>query len=560
MLERLVVRNFRSLDELDLTLEPLTALVGPNGAGKSAVLEAVDLLIGDRWPSMRSLRIPEDWTLFETSRDLVIQTWFGPALEYEDAMGGVKEVHGFEFSCKPYKKRTKRAEPGDLHDDNRLLDATGELVMGCVRGPRKGKPPEFGPLSFNGRIRDQGRALFIDARRDVVRHLPGRRNAALARLLAPARKEFERGDTPAAVDFKEQYERAMETLRTPRVQEVEGVIEQTAKRMLGFLGSATVRDLHVGFGFADPANPFSSLRIQCREGGLGLPAELMGQGVQSALVVGIFEALRQLGEHDVGTILLEEPEMYLHPQAQRYFYGVLKQLVDEQDAQVIYTTHSTTFADMARFESVRLLRRLPAGPTHATWVRQRADGDFLERQRESEKLGQYFDPTGSELLFARRVLLVEGHGDQLAARRVAESLGVDVDAEDLAIVSSGGKNRLPFFARACRALEIPFVVLHDLDILPIDEVEEMEPRTQEEGTTSRRQRDNERAAKANLAIGEAAGDTNVVYSLSPSLEAALGISRNADNKPRRIVETLQQLDPSDYPEPLTAAVRALAEM
>lgn len=560
MLERLAVRNFRSLDKLDLTLEPLTALVGPNGAGKSAVLEAIDLVIGDRWPSMRSLRIPEDWTLFETSRDLVIQTWFGPALEYEDAMGDVKDVYGFEFSCKPYMKRTKRAEPGDLHDDNRLLDAKGDLVMGCVRGPRKGRPPEFGPLLFNGRIRDQGRALFIDARRDVVRHLPGRRNAALARLLAPARREFEQGDTPAAKDFKEQYERAMETLRTPRVQEVEGVIEQTTKRMLGFLGSATVRDLHVGFGFADPANPFSSLRIQCREGELGLPAELMGQGVQSALVVGIFEALRQLSEHDVGTVLLEEPEMYLHPQAQRYFYGVLKQLVDEQDAQVIYTTHATAFADMARFESVRLFRRWPEGPTRATWVRDQADRDFLEEQRGSEKLAQYFDPTGSELLFARRVLLVEGHGDGLAARIVAESLGVDIDAEDLAIVSSGGKNRLPFFARACRALEIPFVVLHDLDILLAHEAQDSEVRPRDEAAVSRRQRENERAAEVNFAIGKAAGDMNAVYGVDPSLEAALGISRNADNKPRRIVEALQQLDPSNYPEPLAAAVRALAEM
>lgn len=532
MLERLVVHNFRSLAELDLTLEPLTALVGPNGAGKSAVLEAIDLVVGDRWPSMRSLRLPEDWTLFDTSRDLAIQTWFAPALEYEDALETVKEVHGFEFSCKPYKVRTRRAEPGDLHDDNRLLDASGELVIGCVRGPRKGQRPEFGPLPFNGRIRDQGRVLFIDARRDVVRHLPGRRNAALARLLAPARKEFEEGEMPAALDFKEGYERAMESLRTPRVQEVEAVIEETSKRMLGFLGSATLRDLHVGFGFADPANPFSSLRIQCREGGLELPAELMGQGVQSALVVGIFEALRQLSEHDVGTVLIEEPEMYLHPQAQRYFYGVLKQLVDEQDAQVIYTTHSTAFADMARFEGIRLFRRSVAGPTYAAWVRDQNDRRYLADQRGLEKLAQYFDPTGSELLFASRVLLVEGHGDQLAARLTAESLGVDIDAEDLAIVSCGGKNRMPFFARACRALEIPLVVLHDLDILPIDDPEPGGARPQEADAATRRQRENEQAEKENLTIHEAVGDASAIHTVSPSLEAALGISRNADNKPR----------------------------
>lgn len=38
------------------------------------------------------------------------------------------------------------------------------------------------------------------------------------------------------------------------------------------------------------------------------------------------------------------------------------------------------------------------------------------------------------MLFARKALLVEGPGDRLAARIVAEKIGLDLDAEDLAVV------------------------------------------------------------------------------------------------------------------------------
>ncbi len=101
------------------------------------------------------------------------------------------------------------------------------------------------------------------------------------------------------------------------------------------------------------------------------------------MVVGIFEAFRQLGG-DFGTVAIEEPEMYLHPQAQRYFYHLLCEMAQNKQCQVIYSTHSPIFADVNRFEALRLVRRV-AGKTSVAFVRD-TDQAALEEARSNFKL------------------------------------------------------------------------------------------------------------------------------------------------------------------------------
>jgi putative ATP-dependent endonuclease of OLD family len=63
--------------------------------------------------------------------------------------------------------------------------------------------------------------------------------------------------------------------------------------------------------------------------------------------------MRQL-RGDVGTVVIEEPEMYLHPQAERYLYRLLTEMADRRDSQVVYASHSLVFADATRFDDIRL--------------------------------------------------------------------------------------------------------------------------------------------------------------------------------------------------------------
>jgi putative ATP-dependent endonuclease of OLD family len=548
MISEVRVQNYRSLKDVVVPIGPLTALVGPNGAGKTSVLRAIDLVLGSRWPTLGSVAIPEDFTGFDTRLDLCVEVRFSPQLIHTDALKKDNAIAGFKVNCRPYKRATKSAEVGDLHMEFIPINEKGEAPMVAV-GRLPGGAPKFQPLTVGTELRERGGILFIDHRRSLIQHLPSSRGSILGRLMAPVRQEFEReADAGGRSEFERRYEAAMDALRTAKLREVESTIADTAKSMIGFLGSKTVSDVEISFGFADPANPFTSLRLEYREGGLTVPGQELGLGVQSAMVVGIFEAFRRL-KLGAGTIVIEEPEMYLHPQAQRYFYRLLREMADRGEAQVIYSTHSPIFADATRYEAIRLVRR-PFGDYSRVTSASLEDQEFLRGRREAQKLATGLSVGRSELFFARKVLLVEGPGDQLGVRATAEKMGFDLDAENLAVVECGSKFAIPFFARICRAFAVDCVILHDEDIHPEEGDEE---------STAQIRKDNTRHRKVNSEIVGLVNDPGQCFVMKPSLEGELGIGRRADDKPMRIAEALNSLALDQVPLALRGAVTALTE-
>lgn len=529
MLTRLKVRNFRCLEDIDVPLGPLTAFVGPNGAGKTTILKAIDLVLGDMWPSLRSFRIPQDFNGFDTSKVIEIIVEFHPPYSHADKSGKEYMIEAFRLTCKP------ESQAEDLNVELEPLNEKGEVPQ-----------TQYGtPLRVSTKMRDHARILFVDHRRSLAQHLPSVRGSILGRLLQKARNEFTAQD-----DFKAKYEEAMDTLRTESVREIERTIADTAKRMLGFLGKRTTSSIEIAFGFADPANPFNSLRLEYRESGMTVPGDELGLGIQSAMVVGIFEAFRQLGG-DFGTIVIEEPEMYLHPQAQRYFYRLLCEMVDNGQCQVIYSTHSPIFADVNRFETLRVVRR-SEGKTTVNFVSEN-DAKQLLQARERFKLGSRFDATRNEVVFASKALLTEGYGDRIAVFLIAEKLGCDLDAEGAVVVDCGGKAGIDLMVRVCRALRIPFVVLHDADIWPTENISDPEKREKQE-------QENKAEEEKNRRIKDAVGNDGTLYVITPSLEGVLGIPRDASDKPKRIAEALKNLEldnPKPELDPVIEAVKAL---
>jgi predicted ATPase len=157
-------------------------------------------------------------------------------------------------------------------------------------------------------------------------------------------------------------------------------------------------------------------------------------------------------------LLVEEPELFLRPQTQRYLYRRLRALAAVGN-QVLYTTHAPAFLNVARLEELVLVEHDPKRGTRITRP------EPLESD-EAFRVVSEFDAERSELFLARSAILVEGRTEKLVLPSVFAALGHDVDQENVSIVECGGKSNIPVFARICQSCGIPFVVVHDRDAEP----------------------------------------------------------------------------------------------
>jgi hypothetical protein len=218
----------------------------------------------------------------------------------------------------------------------------------------------------------------------------------------------------------------------------------------------------------------------------------------AAKALAVLEAVESCRSQGLGGLLLliEEPELYLRPQAQRYLYRLLREF-SLAGNQVIYSTHSPAFLNVTRMDELVFVERLPGTGTHALQPEPvSADDDF--------RVMTEFDAARSELFLAHAVVLVEGLTEKLVLPFVFAALGHDVDREAISIVECGGKPNIPLFARICRAAGIPFVIVHDSD-----------------RKTSGRLAPAEQAL--NALIAETAGEERVIV-LDPDFEAVAGLA------------------------------------
>jgi hypothetical protein len=230
-------------------------------------------------------------------------------------------------------------------------------------------------------------------------------------------------------------------------------------------------------------------------------------------------------------LLIEEPELYLRPQGQRFLYRLLRRFA-EAGNQVVYTTHAPAFLNAARLDEVVFVERLAERGTRT------GRPSALTPDRDFRVLSE-FDAERSELLLARAALLVEGLTEKLAFPFVFAALGVDADREGITIVECGGKANIPLFARVCDAAGVPYVAVHDRDARP-----------------GRRPRASERVL--NALVREVAGSERTIV-VEPDFEGLAHLPGGA-RKPEQAWRRFASLPADQMPAPLVRAVELTVEL
>ncbi|MEQ9170001.1 MAG: AAA family ATPase [Rhodospirillales bacterium] len=479
-ISRIVIRNFRLFRELDIKVnDDLCCIIGENNTGKTALFRAIQICLDVALPSVFRSLIRED---IHAALDISHPSQVLIGIELTDFAGKVNEEAlvstwktGADRARIFYRFRPKSSVRESLGNGEReagtlsLEDYAWEIKGG-------GSPAtDLTEIEWNDddigesvRFSDLQSFLVVHlpALRDVEADLRSMRHSPLARLIEAC--EIGQDEQNALIDILNTANQQIAASAT--IAEIAQAIDTSFKEVSG---PAFAMDVTLGLSSATFQSIIRNLKMLLSDLSLqSFEPARNGLGMNNILYVAIlieYLQRRQARAASSGQlVLVEEPEAHLHPQLQAALLIALRSI----GVQVILTTHSTQLTSQAPFPTlVSLTRRADASIASGNL----SDNAELSPE-EIADLERYLDATKSNLLFARKVMLVEGPTELFLIPAMIEAVHqINLEREGISVVAIYGVH-FGVYAKLFRAgaLEKKCAIVADADLVPSDAGEEFD--------------------------------------------------------------------------------------
>jgi len=298
---KITIDNYKSVKHLEF--EPssgLNAFIGANSTGKSNVFDAINWLLGPAYPSFNSTK-KEDRFLGDENNKIAIH---------------------LDFDDKNYLELTEE-----------WTDSYGRTKSG---------------LNYNGSYctsenRERYCCAYLGVEREILDYLPSNKWSLVGRILQEINKKFlgesmqYNNQTKAKKEWLKEWLTFIRDKLLFSVKDESG--QEVMKKFMTILQEESARQLNrpqsdfiVDLSLYDPWNFYRTLQLIVKEQDMGLEfqASNLGMGVQASISIAILKAYSELNLANKSPIFIDEPELYLHPQSQRNFYKILRDLSEDK--------------------------------------------------------------------------------------------------------------------------------------------------------------------------------------------------------------------------------------
>lgn len=208
---------------------------------------------------------------------------------------------------------------------------------------------------------------------------------------------------------------------------------------------------------------YKNIRLSVDDG-IETPLENKGSGLQSLIMIELFKFYCKIFNQS-SLLILEEPELFLHPHAKRMLSDILNDFIENcgrsNKNQIIITTHSEEFIHNVDIENINVIRKTKNG-TKKSRINVENYGDGKELQKLKIEL-QY---KNTEMFFAEKVILVEGEEQILIPNIVQKIYGKNIlNNNDISIIKVGGKSYFDIYRKVLNELNIKNYIIADYDII-----------------------------------------------------------------------------------------------
>ncbi|MBB5438005.1 putative ATP-dependent endonuclease of OLD family [Pedobacter sp. AK017] len=456
-LVKLIVKNFRCIGKhpVHIDLDDIVVLVGSNNAGKSSLLRAYELVMseGSKAAEIKTDDFPNNVVDPDNLPEIELHT-----IVYATGVGDM------------WIDRTSNDE---------LLVRERWIWKGVGKPDRRGwdvkkgewhptKAP-FGPANIANSRRPEPHKVDAFSK-------PEEQAEAIKRLLLAAIQE--KVNQMRSAEERNQYHAmldAMHKVQLDIIGETRGQIDTANNELTNLIGKV-FPNYQVNFD-AQPENnanaelfKWNSELLMGPIDGFMSTIDKQGSGARRTLLWTalkyISESIRPPKDDEAPTrphiLLIDEPEICLHPNAIREACKVLYDLPTLGNWQVMVTTHSPIFIDFSRNNTTIIrVERNVEGEVEGTTIFRPEKANLDDDDKINLKLLNICDPYVAEFLFGGKVIVVEGDTEYTAFNYIRSVYPEEY--KNLHIIRARGKATIVSLVKILNHFGTSYSVLHDSD-------------------------------------------------------------------------------------------------
>lgn len=412
------IKCFRSIENVLIKFpkdKPLI-LFGPNNAGKTNILTALNIALGESYPTYREM--DESDFFFRDKKNYPEISFY---CQFDGIYYSPKRGPSSNVVYITYNHNNGETTENLFHDGT------------------------YNKLFISNENRSQCQAIYLDAIRNINNALSySSKYSILSKFSTQVHKSLQQEKKDelnslfgqikdlfnSSVEFKTFFDR------------FHASVTDTVK---GF-----VHTLDVDFSGYDPNNYAKSLRIVGKEGSIVRSFEELGTGEQQTLLMAFVKAYMETFNNESFILIIEEPEAHLHPIAQRWLKKYINKMC-ESGIQVVISTHSPEFIDPSnldglvkvyKYDSKTHIKQLEACELYNKCIELGAPSDKLTTTNILPFYSACLYSEQLKGLFAQTLILVEGDTEALSLPFYFERAGFNLESNGIEIIKCQGKNNL----------------------------------------------------------------------------------------------------------------------
>jgi len=461
-IKKVSIKNFKCLGPVPVVLDfsdDIVVLVGENNVGKSSFLKALNIFFsGTKTMPTEYFRNKKN----DQENAVVIEVTFNDLSDGDKAHQAVSPYISTENDENLWilRKTYYYSEDGKGKCDYEAF----------TNGVGKKNPSGFNSICDDLFTDEKMQKIYVESVKHVSEVADGNSKAVFGQLFnLILRSELETTDEFKSLmaAFSKYSELFKGKSQLPKIKEVEDKITEKLSRIIKGKGIIDADVPKIEKVLPLPV-------LSSNDGGeINVVPEEQGSGFQRALIFVLLELFAESKSPDTkyvgprNLLLIEEPEVYMHPQMERKIADVLYEIAASGKAQVICTTHSPIF--IRPLESARSVVRVCKDEYGAVSIIQKSEDIFSgdNGKRKTIRMLMNFDASVNELFFAKRVVLLEGDTESFIFSRAAGLLGIFNDhpekKREVSLINCRGRDSIPLFQAVLNFYEIPYIVVHDLE-------------------------------------------------------------------------------------------------